>query len=794
MRIFIAHAMMAKLFSLLCWLALVLMPTSKTCAQSIGVALGGGGAKGMAHIGFLQAFEDNHIPIDYIGGTSIGAIVGGLYASGYTPAQMVELLSSDKFASLLKGDVLEEYKYFSLREHTSAILSLGVEKTKDGKLKFVLPTNFIPESPINLLLNEVFASAGAFARGNFDNLFVPFRCVATNIYADNKTTVFKNGYLGYAIRASMAFPIVFKAVKINDSLYFDGGIMNNLPADIMIKEFSPDYTIAHKVTSMTHAVRDGDLYHQLETVLMRGDNLSIPADKGVILHSDMSAYSLLDFNNIDSAYLMGYATAKAYIDSVLPLGLLRQEDQIGHEMDRGLFNSLKPKLVFDNLSIKGVDNPLEINYMYKMVKSEQGVLNMEGFAKGYYRLLAEPMVKELKPVFKYNQRSGYFDVDLNVVKDQAFKFNLGGHLSTLPANQIYLSADYNLFSGNNPYYFKAAIDLGQFYNSASLTSHIEFASKRKFYLKPQIKYHSLIYKNILLTDFLSNSSGKFDTQKRQIYGGVKMELPVSRKSTIMLEPNFTITYADQFVGTAANEIIPEKNQYMLFSARAIYKHSSKERLQYAKNGSETVIVAEVGHGVEDFSPGSTSVLVSEFSQVHNMGSIYLMKDIYITLSKKNTLGIFLEGMGTVNQAFATLNTSTMFSHAFSPTPTSQIMYDDHLRSNNYGAFGLRYIYSFNDNFDIRAEGYAFAPFVKVNEGYYKATEPPYSIEDAGSYVSAKNEIVNPMNNINYLFSSAIVYNTSLGPISLSVDYSPDGNNDVFIGLNFGFLIFDNWGL
>ncbi|MFV0483065.1 MAG: patatin-like phospholipase family protein [Bacteroidales bacterium] len=786
---------MTKFTSFLGAIMLLTVLHINTNAQSIGVALGGGGAKGMAHIGFLQAFEDKGVPIDYIGGTSIGAIVGGLYASGYSPDEMIDVITSDKISSLLRGDILEEYKYYSLMERTPTIISLGVQKGEDEKLKFVLPTNFIPESPINLELNGIFASANAYARGNFNNLFVPFRCIGTNIYAKNKTKVFKKGDLGYSIRASMAFPIVFKAVEIEDSLYFDGGIMNNLPADVIMDEFSPSYTVAHKVTSLTTEVRRNDVYHQLETVLMRGDNLNIPNDKGIILHTDMSTYSLLDFSNVDSAYNEGYKTAEKFIDSMLLLGKLRQESVIEHEMDRGMFNSLRPKLEFDNLVIRGIEDPQEINYMYKIVKTDNEIFNMSDFTKGYYRLFAEPMVKDLRPLLKYNRKSGYFDIDLYVEKEQPFQFNIGGHLSTLPANQMYISGDYSLFSGSNPYYFKLALDLGQFYNSLSIASIIELPSKRKFYLKPQIRIHSLTYKNVLVSDFLSSSSGKFDSQKRQFYAGVKMGLPTTRKSSITLEPNISVTYADQFMSNNSNiSITPERTRFTLYAVNAAYRRVNKERLQYSKTGGETLVKARIGHGREYFTPGASSVVANDVSQVHNVLSAYIMKDKYFPVSKRNTIGLFFEGLLTLNQAFATLSATNMYSHAFAPTPTSQIMFNNDFRSNNYLSTGLRYIYSINESFDVRAEGYVFAPYVEVEEGFYSSVEPPLDIGSADSYVNAKNKIIDPLSNIRYLLSSAVVYNTTFGPISLSLDYCPESNNQIFVGLNFGFLIFDKMDL
>ncbi|MDR1161402.1 MAG: patatin-like phospholipase family protein, partial [Tannerellaceae bacterium] len=182
-------------------------------AQKVGLVLSGGGAKGATHIGVIKALEENNIPIDYITGTSIGAIIGSLYAMGYSPDEMLELLLSDEFGYWQSGRVESDYiYYFKKPDATPEIAHFSIDISDSLQIK----TKFLPQSLVNpIQMNQafmgLFAQATAKAGWNFDNLFVPFRCVGADVY-NKKPVLFKNGDLGDAVRVSMTFPFVFKPI------------------------------------------------------------------------------------------------------------------------------------------------------------------------------------------------------------------------------------------------------------------------------------------------------------------------------------------------------------------------------------------------------------------------------------------------------------------------------------------------------------------------------------------------------------------------------------------------------
>ena len=180
-------------------LAISLCVTFMAMAESIGLVLSGGGAKGIAHIGVIQALEDNDIPIDYITGTSMGAIIGGLYAAGYSPQEMLGLIKSDGFADWSMGVVNNDLTYyFDKKEPSPAMFHINFGNADSSAVKAnILPSSLINPLPMNFAFMELFSPYTAQCAGDFNRLYVPFRCVAADVF-HKKKLVMKEGSLGVA--------------------------------------------------------------------------------------------------------------------------------------------------------------------------------------------------------------------------------------------------------------------------------------------------------------------------------------------------------------------------------------------------------------------------------------------------------------------------------------------------------------------------------------------------------------------------------------------------------------------
>ncbi|HIX21312.1 MAG TPA: patatin-like phospholipase family protein [Candidatus Parabacteroides faecavium] len=230
---------MMKLFhTMICLLLAILyiLPTPLYARKKVGLVLGGGGAKGVSHIGVLKVLEEAGIPIDYIAGTSMGAIVGGLYAIGYSATEIDSMVASQDWQLLLSDRVKRDNLTFPEKENSERyVISLpfGIEK-KDRLVGGMIKGQNLQNLFSNLTI-------GYHDSVDFNSFPIPFACVAVNL-VDGKDFVFRKGSLPIAMRASMAIPAAFTPVKLDSMVLVDGGLNNNYPADV-VKTMGADIVI-----------------------------------------------------------------------------------------------------------------------------------------------------------------------------------------------------------------------------------------------------------------------------------------------------------------------------------------------------------------------------------------------------------------------------------------------------------------------------------------------------------------------------------------------------------------------
>ena len=204
--------------------------------KKVGLVLGGGGAKGVAHIGVLKVLEEAGVPIDYIAGTSMGAIVGGLYSIGYSADEIDSLMRHQDWGMLLSDRVKRSNLTFPEKENSERyVLSLPFGR---GKKQLAIQGMIKGQNLQNLFSN---LTIGYHDSVDFNQLSIPFACVALNV-VDGKECVFHRGSLPLAMRASMAIPAVFAPVRLDSMVLVDGGIKNNYPADV-VKDMGADIII-----------------------------------------------------------------------------------------------------------------------------------------------------------------------------------------------------------------------------------------------------------------------------------------------------------------------------------------------------------------------------------------------------------------------------------------------------------------------------------------------------------------------------------------------------------------------
>jgi len=259
----------------------------------IGLALEGGGALGFAHIGVLRWFEEHHIPIDYIAGTSMGGLIGGLYATGKTPKQMEDFVREQDWNTIIGGRTPYEDLSYRRKEDMRAFqnpIVLGVKHhlsvasglNAGHEVSMLIDRETLPYSNLD----------------SFDQLPIPFRCVATDLVSA-KQVVFSQGSLQTALRATMSIPGLFAPVHDGDRVYVDGGLIGNLPTDV-VRKMGADIVIAvHLDIAQVDPKQLQSVFGVLGRsidVVIRDNEIRGMADADLIVNVDLRAYNSLDYN------------------------------------------------------------------------------------------------------------------------------------------------------------------------------------------------------------------------------------------------------------------------------------------------------------------------------------------------------------------------------------------------------------------------------------------------------------------------------------------------------------------
>ena len=284
--------------------------------KKVAVVLSGGGAKGVAHIGALKVIEELGIPIDYVAGTSIGAIVGGLYSIGYTPEQLEIIVKQTNWIELLTDKISRDAIPFPFKlDDSKYLISLPISNNKKSG-------GIIKGRNISQLLQQL--TEGYNETINFDSLPIPFACIATDM-ATNQKEVIRSGKLSEAMRASMAIPVIFTPLYSDKKVLIDGGFKDNLPIDV-VKSMGADIIIAIDAQSEL-ATSVPVVGNQLMLMICQSE-LDIDKIKQVdsYIKVNVKGYNAASFSNeaIDTLIIRGENAARANYISLLSI-----KDKVG---------------------------------------------------------------------------------------------------------------------------------------------------------------------------------------------------------------------------------------------------------------------------------------------------------------------------------------------------------------------------------------------------------------------------------------------------------------------------------
>ena len=398
----------------------------------VGLVLSGGGAKGFAHIGVLKVLEEAGVRIDYIGGTSMGAMIGALYSSGYLANELDSIVTSIDYTDLMQDNLPRRSKSIYQKENSEKYaLTLPL---KNGNL--VLPSAISKGQNIFNMLSRL--TEHVHTINDFSKLPIPFFCIATNLENGN-VEILENGFLPEAIKASGSFPTLLNPVEINGKLLTDGGVVNNFPVDIM-RQKGVDIIIGVDVQDK---LKDKENLNSAPKILMQIVNFQMydelelkRKDTDLYMHPDISNYTVVSFDLareiIDNGEMLA-RKQRNYLNEIAN-GQMKKNLYIieKHNYDK------RDILDIAKITISG-NNNYTPEYVLGKLKMEEGTsMSYKKFNEGVDNLSATGNFKSIEYRFLQNEDGLELQFDLNEEDESTF-LQFGVHYDDLYKTSVLLN-------------------------------------------------------------------------------------------------------------------------------------------------------------------------------------------------------------------------------------------------------------------------------------------------------------------------------------------------------------------
>ena len=735
-------------------------------AQKVGLVLSGGGAVGMTHIGVLKALEENDIPIDYITGSSMGALVGAMYAAGYSPWEIDSLFNTELYQLMAEGGIEDRYMHYSTQGAPDAsVFNLRVDL--DTILQSSLPTNL--RSPVLIDFEQMLGFAGAAATAGYrmDSLFVPFRCVASDI-TDRKPVIFSEGDLALAVRASMSYPFYFQPISIDGHIMMDGGLYNNFPSDVMYDDFYPDIIIGSNVADNAADPSEDDLLSQLKVMLQQRTNYTVICENGIIIEPK-TAVTLFDFSHPAMAIEDGYLAALERMPEIRAAVTRRasRQDVLGR---RDVFRQRWPPMMFGDIRVHGL-NKSSTNYALKTLNKHGDVIDASRLKTGYFRLYSDNNVRSMHPRATYNRMNGNYDLDLLVKPERDLEARFGGMFSSRPISTGMLGLRYNFF-GRSSNQLEATGYFGKFYAAAQAKLHVDLPTTIPVFVEPVFTTHRWDHFTSFAT-FFDDSRPAYIVQ-REMWAGFNAGVPLGAKGLARLDVKYVETDDRYYQTITFNSTdTADMTEFFHVNTGLLVERNSLNRKQQPNAGENFKAEVRFVSGEERTLPGSTTLKRLPLEYRHDWVMAKVTLDKYFLPRGHFKFGLLMEGVFSSQPFFQNYTASVLRAPVFQPTPESRTYFLESYRASQYLAGGVRTIMAVAKNkFDLRLEAYVFQPYEAIVRGDLdQATE--------GTAISDRH----------YIGSGSLIYQSPIGPIWFNTSYIEGLDKPWAVSLNFGYVIF-----
>ncbi|WP_235904241.1 patatin-like phospholipase family protein [Arcticibacter tournemirensis] len=749
-----------------------------TEAQNVGLVFSGGGAKGLAHIGVLKALEENNIPVDFITGTSMGGVVGSLYAAGYSPSEIEYLALSTDFQNWINGRFESSYKhYFKKKPDNPSVVSIKLQIDTGLHAKF--GSSIISDIPLNFALFELLSQASANAKNNFDSLFVPFRCVVSDVLSE-KTIVVNEGSLVEAVRGTLAVPFIYRPVKVNDKYVFDGGLYNNFPVDVMKKDFKPDFIIGTNVSSKIFNEYPKDIdeklidHFLLYMFLSKTDSTTI-GKNGVYIQPDITGYTSSNFSPVKELIKRGYDATMAEMPAI-KMAVERRVTPAELKASREAFHKKRDPLQFNSIKITGI-NSQQKKYIRKLFGQSKKRLDLHDVREGYYRVVADDNFGTVYPKMVYQQETDSYNFEMQARPERNFKVDLGAFISTRPISNTYVGLQYN-YLRRKSYTIGTNFYFGRFYESAQATTRIDFPTALPFYIEGEFTYNHWNYLNSSKI-FISNVNPIYIEQSDR-KAVLKTGIPLSHNGKLEIQSGY-INFEDNYSpnNTFTTGDILDHTSFDAFTAGFSLERNTLNRKQYASRGLNFVLNGSFYSGSEHYNPGNTFRDEPEFD---NLGPekhhrewfrLKISNEQYVFSKEIYSLGYLFETVVSNKPHFSNYKSTVLSAPAFFPLQDSKSLYLERFRANSYTALGIKNVFSFNKNLDLRLEAYIFQPIEPFGKKNLQST----------TYKGIFAER-------SFAMTAGIVYHSPVGPVSLSFNHYDDDQKRYGVMFHIGYALYN----
>ena len=347
-------------------------PTFPAHRPRIGLALSGGGALGLAEIGVIQWMEENHVPVDRIAGTSMGGIIGAMYATGMSPAEIQNFAEKINWDEAFRPEpVYTQLSYRRKQDRRDFLIHapLGLKHGLKG------PNGYNSGQGVGLLLDRIaFPESGV---SSFDDLPIPFHCVATDMLS-GEGVVLRDGPLAQAVRASMALPGVFTPVEINGRVLADGGMVQNIPVETVL-DMNADAVIAVELQLPPGDRKEletltGVLSRALDVMITQNERRSLALAKATVSIA-MSGFSMTEYSRVKELVALGRRSAAAQSAALLPYAIQDPEEWKDYLAARAARRRRPPDKI-ETVEVTGADSDTDSRLQSRLSKALQGPLDL----------------------------------------------------------------------------------------------------------------------------------------------------------------------------------------------------------------------------------------------------------------------------------------------------------------------------------------------------------------------------------------------------------------------------------